>query len=203
MLRTRGKRKPQNPCATCGLNASLCICALIPKLKLQTKVILIAHYRELRRTTNTGRLAVHALDNSSLFIRGESHERLDLTPLLTQEYDTVFLYPSDDAVELSPSGTSRPVQLLVPDGNWRQASKVHSRHPELAHVPRVKLPARPAGMPTRHIRFEHFEEGMATLEAIAQALGILEGPEVGRQLEALYKAKLEATLKGRAQPLGR
>jgi hypothetical protein len=38
---------------------------------------------------------------------------------------------------------------------------------------------------------------MATLEAIAVALEIIEGQEVGRQLKDLYQKKLEATLKGR------
>ena len=47
------------------------------------------------------------------------------------------------------------------------------------------------------MRLENTEAGMATLEAIAKALAIIESPERAAPLMQLYQAKLEATLKGR------
>ena len=88
-----------------------------------------------------------------------------------------------------------PVNLIVPDGNWRQASKVHRRHPELGALPRVKLSQPNVG--TDHLRTEHFLEGHSTLEAIAMAFEVLESEAVGLALTALYRAKLAATLAGR------
>jgi hypothetical protein len=41
---------------------------------------------------------------------------------------------------------------------------------------------------------------MATLQAIAEALGVIHGSEVRDQLMNLYNAKLKNTLIGRAQP---
>ena len=48
-----------------------------------------------------------------------------------------------------------------------------------------------------HLRAQHRQEGMATLQAIAHALGVIEGDLVKAQLMKLYHAKLEQTLIGR------
>ncbi len=61
-----------------------CICHLIPKLNLKTKLTLVIHHRELKRTTNTGRLATQALVNSEMHIRGQKDEPLDLSSLLNE-----------------------------------------------------------------------------------------------------------------------
>ncbi|XGC81899.1 tRNA-uridine aminocarboxypropyltransferase [Bdellovibrio bacteriovorus] len=189
------KRKTIDPCPTCFLHRDRCICAFIPKHDLKTRVSLIIHAKELKRTTNTGRLALHALTNSQMYVRGGSTERLDLNLLLVPEYETYVLFPSDDAVNLEDIKPQKPIQLIVTDGNWRQASKLNTRHPELAHVPRVKIGA--ANTARYHLRKEHFSEGLATLEAIALAIRIIEGEEVGDSLLGLYQRKLTATLQGR------
>jgi DTW domain-containing protein YfiP len=48
-----------------------------------------------------------------------------------------------------------------------------------------------------HLRAQHKPEGMATLQAIAHALGVIEGELVKARLMKLYDAKLERTLLGR------
>ena len=192
------KRKTKMPCLRCGLNPTLCICYLIPTLNLVTRILLVVHTKELKRTTNSGRLALEALTNSSLKIRGIIGENLDLTPDLTTSYQSLLFYPSEDARELNSDfmkTIKKPVQLIVPDGNWRQASKVATRHRELKDIPRVKITT--PNTARHHLRAESTEYGMSTLEAIAKALGVIEGPEAEAALTRLYRAKLEATLKGR------
>jgi DTW domain-containing protein YfiP len=182
------------------MHKNLCICSSIPSLNLKTRVVLIIHYKELKRTTNTGRLALHALKNSLVKVRGEEGEALDLSPLLEDRFESVLFYPSDDALELShfvSTHSLKPLQLLVPDGNWRQASKVATRQPELRNIPRVKITKPNNGVD--HLRKEHFAEGMSTLESIAAALSIIEGQNIGNQLHRLYQTKLQATLKGRGK----
>lgn len=189
------KRKTIDPCPTCFLHRQRCICDSIPKHDLKTRVSLIIHAKELKRTTNTGRLALHALTNSEMYIRGKTTERLDLSSLLVPEYETYVLFPSEDAISLEEIQPLKPIQLIVTDGNWRQASKLNTRHPELSHLPRVKIGA--ANTARYHLRKEHFSEGLSTLEAIALAIRIIEGAEVGDSLLALYHKKLKATLQGR------
>jgi DTW domain-containing protein YfiP len=168
---------------------------VIPKLSLKTRLSLIVHAKELKRTTNTGRLAIEALTNSEMFIRGKIGELPDLSSLISDDYESVVLYPSDDAIDISELRATKPVHLIVGDGNWRQAAKINTRYPELNDLKRVKVHRLEAA--TAHLRKEHFEEGMATLEAIALAFRVLEGEEVGEKLMALYRAKLQATLVGR------
>ncbi|MCC6137656.1 MAG: DTW domain-containing protein [Bdellovibrionaceae bacterium] len=192
------QRKTKDPCQICYLHKDRCICALIPNLNLATRVCLVIHAKELKRTTNTGRLGLKALINSEMRIRGDDREGLDLSDLISSKYKTVMLYPSDEAVELDAvfmSQQTLPLQLIVPDGNWRQASKVHYRHKELSSVQRVRLKS--TTPMSAHMRLETVPDGMATLEAMAHALAAIEGAEVGEALLNLYKAKLEQTLIGR------
>ncbi len=194
------KRKTKDPCPECFLHKNLCICSLIPNLETKTRVVLIVHAKELKRTTNTGRLAMKSLNNSEMRIRGETKEALDLSDLINEQYQSLLFFPSETAIELTTEYVKqfeKPIQLLVPDGNWRQASKVHSRHKELASVPRVMISK--SNLATQHLRAESFEEGMSTLQAIAEALKIIEGEEVYNSLIKVYQAKLENTLKGRGR----
>lgn len=192
------QRKTKNPCSDCGISLDRCICSQIEELSLKTRLILLVHYKELKRTTNSGRLAVKALKNSEMKIRGKEREPLDLTPLLTNDYQSLVFFPSEDAVELTKevvASFKKPIQLIVPDGNWRQASKVPQRHPELKSLPKVflKIP----NTAKDHLRKEHSEFGMSTLEAIARAYGVIEGEAVENKLLALYQLKLQATILGR------
>lgn len=191
------KRKTLDPCPICYLHRQRCICSEIPKLNVPTRLSLIIHAKELKRTTNTGRLALHALVNSEMYVRGQSNERLDLSAMLDPNYESYVLFPSDDALDLEDIKPQKPIQLIVTDGNWRQASKLNTRHPELSHLPRVKISSKNTAL--YHLRKEHFSEGLATLEAIALAFGVIEGSEVGNSLMELYQKKLKATLKGRGQ----
>lgn len=193
------KRKTKEPCPVCFVNPARCICAQIPSLNYRSRLCLVVHAKELKRTTNTGRLAVKALQNSEMRIRGEGKEALDLSDLVANpDYRTVLFYPSDEAQDLTADFVAqdpRPIQLIVPDGNWRQASKVHYRHHELKDIPRVMIKA--ANKAKFHLRAETTEEGMATLQAIAHAYSVIESAEAGNELMKVYQAKLEQTLIGR------
>ena len=184
------------------MHVSYCFCPEIPLLDLKTRVSVLVHAKELKRTTNTGRLATLALANSGLHVRGLKDHALDISQILDDGYEPLLFFPASDAVDLTKdyvSNFSKPIQLIVPDGNWRQASKVHTRHPELANVRRVKISA--PNTAKHFLRKETTPEGMATLQAIAEALGIIDGQAVRDQLMVLYDLKLERTLRARGVKL--
>jgi len=194
----KGVGKPKLRCSICGSSLFLCMCAKLPRLELRTKVALVIHRHELLRSSNTGMLAVRALVNSELRIRGETRSALDLSDLLSAHYRSLLYYPSADAVELNAkliAADPRPIQLIVPDGTWRQARKIHSRQHELSDVPRVKISARNDAV--FQLRAQSRPEGMATLLAIASALGVIEGEAVAGQLLQLYHARVARTLSAR------
>jgi DTW domain-containing protein YfiP len=174
------------------------MCAELPRLHLRTKIALVIHRHELLRSSNTGMLAVRALVNSELRVRGAGRETLDLSDLLSPDYRSLLYYPSSDAIDLDSelvAADPRPIQLIVPDGTWRQARKIHSRQHELQEVPRVKIST--TNHATYQLRTQSRPEGMATLLAIAAALRIIEGEDVARQLIQLYQARVARTLAAR------
>ena len=199
-----GQRMTKEPCGICAASRTSCLCDVVPRIELKTKVCLVIHHRELSRSSNTGLLALRALVNSEMRIRGEGREALDLKDLITLQYRTFLFYPCGDATELDEAlvmQESTPIQLLVPDGTWRQARKIHSRHLELRNLPRVKI-SKPNNS-TFQLRAQTRPERMATLQAIAQGLGIIEGDLVRAQLMKLYYAKIDRTLKARGILTGR
>ena len=180
------------------MHLQMCICEFIPRLSLRTRVSLVVHAKELKRTTNTGSLAIKSLLNSEMIIRGQTTDAVDLSHLIKSDFQNFLFYPADGAIELDEKlvrNTSKPIHLIVPDGNWRQASKVHYRHHELKNVLRIKISS--PNVNQHHLRKENTPEGMATLEAIAKAIEIIEGSVAAMPLLRLYQSKLEKTLIGR------
>jgi DTW domain-containing protein YfiP len=179
------------------MHAGLCVCALMTPIETRTRLVLIIHRREARKPTNTGRLAAACLSNSQVIVRGHPAAP---TPAFTWDPATqpLLLFPDPDATPLAARPRSeRPVTLIVPDGNWRQAAKVRARVPGLADVPCVSIePDRPTLYRLRH---ETRARGLATIEAIAQALGFLEGAHVREALDRVFRAMVERTLSSRGQ----
>ena len=173
----------------------MCICEHIPSLPLATGVFLVVHHREFKKTTNTGVLALRALPNSALGVWGDDEVPFDAAPLADPDRHALVLTPSDDALVLDAALAAtlpRPLCLVVPDGSWRQALKMPRRVPALMGLPRVKLPPGPE---TRYrLREEVRDYGLATFEAIARALGCLEGAAAQATLEALFERYVAATL---------
>lgn len=173
-----------------------CVCAAIPSLTLRTRLVLLLHFEEAKKPTNTGRLAALAVTDSEVHIRGARDVPLDLASLADPSRRAVVLTPSDDAVPLDAAFLAkdpRPITLVVPDGSWRQASKMPRREPALRRLERVRLVAVP--QPPSTTRREPREDGLSTLAAIAHALTAIE--DGGAALLALDRLVTERTLESR------
>jgi len=82
--------------------------------------------------------------------------------------------------------------LIVPDGTWRQANRVRRRVPGLAQVQAVSLTATEES--NYRLRRTHLGSRLATFEAIALALGILEDPAIGTRLQHVFRAIVDRAL---------
>lgn len=187
-------------CPRCRMHGSLCVCALIPTIETRTRLVLVIHRYEARKPSNTGRLAAACLTNSEVITRGHASEpTAAFAPAAGSQ--PLLLFPHDDAVPLSTLSplvrSPAPVTLIVPDGTWRQASKVRQRVPGLRDVPCVSLP--PDAPSIYRLRSEAHDHGLATIEAIARALGILDGAHVRQALEQVFRAMVERTLWSRGE----
>jgi DTW domain-containing protein len=87
----------------------------------------------------------------------------------------------------------RPM-LVVPDGNWRQASKMRARIDGLAALPCVVLS--PGEQTRYHLRSEPKVDGLATFEAVVRAVQQLEGErgeEIATAMMAVFTAMVDRT----------
>lgn len=187
-------------CAACRMHATLCICALVPRLQTRTRLALVIHYREARKPSNTGQLAARCLERSSVEIIGKRGQSIE-APVVHDDEVPLLMFPDDDAVPIERYANSeKPIALFVPDGNWRQASKVRRRDPGFGAMQCVTLPA---SRPTEYrLRAEPRTGGLATLEAIAHALGIVEGvggAGIEGAMLAVFRIMVERTLWFRGQ----
>jgi DTW domain-containing protein YfiP len=187
-------------CDACAMHQGLCICKLIPAVQTHHRLCLVIHYREARKTTNTGDLALRCLPKSERIVHGLQGT---VTAPPTEPHDkaiskSLLLYPGDEAEPLTAAhASSGPIRLVVPDGNWRQAAKMTRRIEWMASLPRVTLPA---GQATSYLlRHEPKMEGLATMEAIARAFGILESDAAQKALEEVFRIMVDRTLYSRGQ----
>lgn len=186
-------------CQGCKLNPELCICAEIKPFKIETNVSLIVHVRELKLPSNTAQFAKILLpENADIDIRGRIGEQFTATHILERPGRPLFLYPHEDALELNDDFKAKypgPYHLIIPDGNWQQARKVRKREEGLKDLPAVKLPPGITG--EYHLRKAQHPEWVSTFEAMAHALGVLEGTHVRDQLMDFFRFWVKTSLYNR------
>ncbi|MEO6603622.1 MAG: tRNA-uridine aminocarboxypropyltransferase [Polyangiaceae bacterium] len=167
-------------CERCRMLVQGCLCALAPRLHTRTRLLVILSAAEAKKPTNTGRLAALCSDNSQVLVRGLPNQPLDLGFLAGQ--NAVVLCPDENATIVRR--IAGPVTLVVPDGSWRQASKMPRREPMLRDLPRVMLPPLAALAPA--LRRETKDNGFATFVAVAHALGFIEDPLIEQAMLVFY-----------------
>ncbi|MHA6493873.1 tRNA-uridine aminocarboxypropyltransferase [Pseudomonas borbori] len=188
---------PRLQCPRCDRPLDRCLCALIPRLSSRTRILILQHPSETRHALNTARFAALGLLNATLKV-GEVFE--DLPTLLTQPgYAAHLLFPGETALSLAQVAqhtTAQPMLLVVPDGTWRKARKLLHCNPLLGSLPRVTLPA---GKPSRYrLRKAPAADAVSTLEAIVNALDLLEAPQ---RFDALLKP-FDALIDGQIDAMG-
>ncbi len=196
---TTRSRSPDR-CKRCQIYGPLCICGLSPNFTLKTRVVIFMHFRELSLTTNTARLAELALTDCEVRVRGKREAPVDATDLSSDpNLLPLLLYPAENSVELGPAHLARAeaegkrIVLVVPDGNWRQGSKAARRTPGLENVECVRLPL---GAPSEYgvLRTAPRPECVSTYEAIARAVGVLEGKPIEERLMEYFRVKIDRML---------
>ncbi len=166
---------PVQCCFICRLRIADCVCAIAPRLSITTRVIVVIHAKEWRRSSNTGYLARLALETGEVRLHGLRNEIIDSSGIDAGSPATLALYPGRGALPLTAdllSKLPRPLTLLVPDGNWMQAKNMMRRVPMLACAQPVRLDGPSLGLAC--LRRNAYPDRMSTFEAIAQALGIIE-----------------------------
>jgi DTW domain-containing protein YfiP len=155
-------------------------------LVTRTRLVIIQHVLEQAQPSNTVRPAAALL--STLEVRPFGVKD---APLKLDDLEGAWL--------LWPEGTPRrddeplPSTLVLLDGSWSQARHMSQRLAGLRGLRKWSLPA-PAER--RSLRAAP-AGGMSTLEALAEALAVLEGEAVASQLRAAHQQMIDKQLADR------
>jgi DTW domain-containing protein YfiP len=180
-------------CDTCGLNRGLCVCATLPELRTRTHIVILTHRVELTKSTNTARLAARMLgDRAQIISSADAPSPSATSPT---HRGTWLLFPSEDALPLEDVA-AQVASLVVPDGTWTQARRMARRHPLCRDLPRVRLNA--TAPSSYQLRRAPHPSGLCTLEAIAEALRLLEGDACASQMLESFHEWVERALRLRA-----
>ena len=154
-------------------------------------------FGEQFRTTNTGRLVSLGLASSNIITLNQGIQVPQPSDWSQEAHTPVLLFPREDAKPLE-SFRGRKVQLIVPDGTWKEARKIGNKLLDFKQVECAVLPVDQA--PTRYtLRSNRRPGGLATFEAIARAIGVLEGMPTQRSLESLFEMMLFRTMRTKGQ----
>jgi DTW domain-containing protein len=168
---------------------------LCSRVTTRTPLLVIVHVHDVGRTSNTVRLLTLAIRNTTLVRHGVFPTPADPASHLPADTTPIVLFPGHGARPLTPkliASLPSPPALVVPDGNWRQANRMVKRLPLLAGAVKVTLPER--AFPGLALRRNQQGHHMSTCEAVAQALGILEGEAVSAPLLDFYRRATDRML---------
>jgi DTW domain-containing protein YfiP len=156
---------------------------------MTTRVVLLIHASEWARVGNTGHLARLAIAGADVRVHGL--QRRNLACDRSDAISTLALFPGRGAAPLTAelvAALPRPITLLVPDGNWTQTKHMMARLPILRQARPIRLTA--PRLDLCNVRHNDELDRRSTFEALAQALALLEGPEVERRLLDFFRRVL-------------
>jgi DTW domain-containing protein YfiP len=149
------------------------MCSLLPKIATTTRVVVVMHPLEERKSTNTGRLAARCLANASVSAYRDPIDFAGRTP--------VVLFPVAGAQPIDDFACRDDVTLVALDANWRSAARMRKIFARQGFA----FASAPAAATTYALRKGPHEHGMSTFEAIARSLAVVDGIDVAPLLRAL------------------
>ncbi|HVU04658.1 MAG TPA: tRNA-uridine aminocarboxypropyltransferase [Polyangiaceae bacterium] len=195
--------EPRSVCWVCQKPTVTCVCARIPRVSHRTGIFVVQHPRERLHSIGTARFARLGLENARVEVAWNAGVAEDAAPPWLPA-GAALLYPGPAARDLrSMTEAERPTDLVVIDGTWHTARTLYRDKGWLRALPQVSLsPAEPSRY---RIRREPERHCVSTIEAIAEALRILE-PEIaglGELLgafDSMIDDQLEYIRRGSAEP---
>jgi DTW domain-containing protein YfiP len=185
-------------CARCRRPESVCYCQHLVSLPTRTRVLLLQHPRERHVAIGTARLAHLCLPGSELRVGVDFDDDAQVRAALAGGGPTYLLFPGPQAVDLAEAKLTGqlagPITLVVVDGTWWQARKLLKRNATLAALPQIRFT--PRAPSNYRIRREPADHCVATVEALAQVLGALEGdPDRFAALLRPFEAMIDTQLR--------
>lgn len=143
--------RPGVNCPTCWFQEAHCVCSRCPPINLEklpiNRVFVVMNHKEICLAVDTAKLILSSFPTQSRLVvagigaecQASMREMLEAIEQEGKETDCLILFPTDDAKTFAKINTQEvaPVQenhncpkkyeLIVIDGTWSQARKIHAR----------------------------------------------------------------------------
>jgi DTW domain-containing protein YfiP len=159
------------------------------------KLVILQHPDEQKHPLATVPILKACLDNLEVVVG----EQFDPTDLSHVDLSTAgLLFPSDNAQEWDmgksvSSGEFKLQTLIVIDGTWRKAKKIHFEHSWLQELPHILLKS--FGPSQYRIRSTKVEGGLSTLETVVQACNYISGSTEFNGILKPFQAMVDMQIK--------
>ena len=179
-------------CQRCWILGAFCICPILPTVVTRTELLVVRHERESWKSTGTARIAALGLPGLRILDFKENSEPARAELPKEVGVGTHLLFPTDES---APWDGSTVTKLVLLDGTWRQVRRMYAKLPALHSVPKLALPQKV--IKVLRLRDSKFEAGRSTLEAIAEAIALLEGEALAAPLQTLHADYVERVFRAR------
>lgn len=199
-------------CDGCRLPPRWCVCGALPRVDADLAIDILIHRREQWRPSSTGALLARALRGARLHVH-----RPDPCSRVSPVLPTTLFRPGHEGWVLHPQGEpigaetrlaprSRPLEVVLLDGNWREAGEMlrlasaaaaTAAREGGAPIRVVRLPASPPGR--FWIREAPAPEQLSTAEACVAILDLLGLASAAEQLRLHFELHVWATLRARGK----
>lgn len=186
---------PRTRCNLCCNPAASCICKWTSPIFNKTSVVILQHPNEARKPLGTAKIVSLCLQKSKVKVGVDFSSDEALMHLMSSaDHELAILYPSQSALDLHQWAAGKGIDdkreapvsinrtLIVLDGTWRNTREIINVNPFLKTVRAVKLT--PAVKSNYRIRKAPFADSLSTVEAVSQALSIIE-PETSVDVMAV------------------
>jgi len=189
-------------CPRCALLMAQCVCALVAPIDNRTPVRVLQDPRESKHALNTARWVALGLRHAEIV------SRATFTPAdwTIPGRQSLLLYPAeaDDPAaadaDVAAQPASVPLALVVLDGTWKHAAGILRAHPALLALPRFGLA--PAAVSAYRLRKSPRMDGLATVEAVAAALDLIDAPQNHAAMLRPFRAHVDAQIRAQLAAMG-
>jgi DTW domain-containing protein YfiP len=188
--------KSERWCDDCWLLKNLCICRNISTIEILSRINfhLYIHYKEYKKTSNTGILIKKLFSNSGVYIAGVEEQRQALIKRVESSPNVCVLYPGEKSLALEDwlaTNSPGPKDFILLDSTWNQGRKLLNSLPDT--YPRVKL----VSVSTSLIKCKkQANKGyLSTLECVAYILKELGETQAFESVMSAFILKDKAALK--------
>lgn len=191
-------------CTRCGQRPEWCICEALPSCTTARSFVIVRHWKELARSSNSARVVELCVPDAVVLDWGARGQ--DFDDSLLRRPGSWLLFPSGNdhagrpvpelaAHEGIPS--PEPAHIVLVDGSWSQARKMARRIDALREMPRFTVSPGPA--PMRRLREPPFPGAMATAEVVARCIELLDGREAAAPLREGFDLLVDAVCRARGR----